>query len=300
MIDREPPLGHRYRLPEVFLSSMPDRGPLFVRHIGAARPASMRVGFSRHACSFVLSGRKCLHTRGSVHEVEAGQAILYRAGTEYITEDSADYVSLLMFLTPGEFGDFLRSQGIPRPDLHEEQQLAIADLDESAIARIARLAEHVATFGQASRQVRTLEAYLVLQCLFDQHGSEIFAPLLSGQQNTVDLKISEALEDTWSSRTPLSEIARRMSMSEATFYRHVKRIYAISPADWINERRMMRAWYMLVADGDRPSQVAHEVGFQSHSAFSQAFRRQFGVPPKDAGMIGLRQELTASRKRRTS
>jgi AraC-like DNA-binding protein len=52
-----------------------------------------------------------------------------------------------------------------------------------------------------------------------------------------------------------------------------------SPIQYLTQWRMLMASKML-REGSAPlTRIAEEVGYQTDSAFSRAFRREFGVPP---------------------
>ena len=248
----------------------------------------MRIGFSRHACSIVLSGRKSLWGPGGTREIHAGQAILYPAGSEFVTEDSRDYVSLLIFVTLGFFSQFASVNDLRPTQKDQKGRFMALPISDALLARAQAIAHQVERFGQASARVRSLDAEAILTCLLEEHGSEAFSPMFQSARSPRDLDIADALEREWSSNRSIRQIAAALNMSGPTFYRHVKRIYGISPAEWFQERRMMEAWHMLALGGERPSKVAYDIGFSSHSAFSDAFKRHFGVTPKDAAMVGAR------------
>lgn len=72
------------------------------------------------------------------------------------------------------------------------------------------------------------------------------------------------------------------NLSRATLYRMFEPIGGV--AAFILERRMQRALQMITAPGSgkpRIKQLALDVGFLHPSAFSRAFKKQFGVSPQD-------------------
>ena len=248
----------------------------------------MHIGFSRHACSIVLSGRKSLQGPVGIREIHAGKAVLYPAGSEFVTEDSQDYVSLLIFVSLAFFSRFASANDLLPTQVGQKGKFTALPISDALFSRAQAIANHVEAFGQPSARVRTLDAEAIWTCLLEEHGSEAFSCMFQSARSPRDLDIAEALEREWSAESSVQQIASDLNMSGATFYRHVKRIYGISPSEWFQERRMMEAWHMLALGGERPSQVAYDIGFSSHSAFSDAFKRHFGVSPKNAAMIGAR------------
>jgi AraC-like DNA-binding protein len=67
-------------------------------------------------------------------------------------------------------------------------------------------------------------------------------------------------------------------MSVSTFQRKFAAIYGLSPQKWLLQQRMQRAATLLHGQL-MPGEVYQQVGYESHSSFSEAFRKHFGVAP---------------------
>jgi len=67
--------------------------------------------------------------------------------------------------------------------------------------------------------------------------------------------------------------------SLATFKRDFEKVYHTTPGRWLQQRRLEEANYLIREKSRRPSDVYQEVGFESLSHFSYAFKQQYGVTP---------------------
>lgn len=76
------------------------------------------------------------------------------------------------------------------------------------------------------------------------------------------------------------ELAQRANLSRSSFAERFTRLLGASPAAYIVERRLLRAAHLLRSTTEPVGQIAVQVGYASESAFSRAFRRRFGVPPR--------------------
>jgi AraC-like DNA-binding protein len=91
-------------------------------------------------------------------------------------------------------------------------------------------------------------------------------------------------------------LRRRFGLSRATLYRLFE---PQSPASYIQQRRLHRAFAMLISPAFRKWRVldiALECHFSSDATFIRAFRRQFGITPGEA-RTGREARGTGSRKR---
>lgn len=76
-------------------------------------------------------------------------------------------------------------------------------------------------------------------------------------------------------------LARYTAMSSRTLNRKLQAVAGISARDLIRNHRLRRG-ADLIQTGLSPSETAYRVGFGSPSAFSRAFKEQYGYPPSAA------------------
>lgn len=76
----------------------------------------------------------------------------------------------------------------------------------------------------------------------------------------------------------LGDVARDAGVTPDHLIRGFRRRYGLSPMAW-RARATLRQACVLIEAGQAVKSVAHRLGFTDASAFSRAFRRQFGVTP---------------------
>lgn len=77
----------------------------------------------------------------------------------------------------------------------------------------------------------------------------------------------------------MKRLAFLTGRSLATFKRDFQKTFHTTPNRWLQQRRLEEAHYLLKEKQKRPSDVYQEVGFESLSHFSYAFKQFFGVNP---------------------
>ncbi|WP_316826302.1 AraC family transcriptional regulator [Pedobacter miscanthi] len=75
---------------------------------------------------------------------------------------------------------------------------------------------------------------------------------------------------------PIAQFARLSGRSLATFKRDFKKSFNDTPERWIKKRRLERAHFLIKEQHRTPVSVFDEVGFESLSHFSDAFKKFFG------------------------
>lgn len=78
----------------------------------------------------------------------------------------------------------------------------------------------------------------------------------------------------------LADLARGVAMSRTSFAVRFRHVAGVAPLTYLFNWRMRLAESSLRKSGISVAQVAHEVGYTSESAFSNAFKRATGTSPK--------------------
>ncbi len=80
---------------------------------------------------------------------------------------------------------------------------------------------------------------------------------------------------------PLAVLSARAGISPFHLHRLFSAVAGETPKQYILRLRVSRAAAMLLASDDSVLDIALSCGFQSHEAFTRAFRRRFGLTPRD-------------------
>lgn len=83
------------------------------------------------------------------------------------------------------------------------------------------------------------------------------------------------------SQFSVEKMAKEMGMSRTNMHRKIKSITGFPPSELIRSIRLRKAAMLLLTQSDTVSQISIAVGFEDHSYFSKAFKKQFGVSPSE-------------------
>jgi AraC-like DNA-binding protein len=90
----------------------------------------------------------------------------------------------------------------------------------------------------------------------------------------------KALHDRPAQAWTLDELARAAGTSRSVLAERFQHMVGSSPIQYLTQWRMTLAADLLLCRGKLPlARVAEQVGYQTDTAFSRAFRREFGAPP---------------------
>jgi AraC family transcriptional regulator len=94
------------------------------------------------------------------------------------------------------------------------------------------------------------------------------------------------LEEHLTMKVDLEQAAREANCSPFHFFRMFEVITGISPGEYVRRRRLSAAALALSAGHTKVIAVAMQFGYESPDAFARAFKREFGVLPKEARKAG--------------
>ena len=94
--------------------------------------------------------------------------------------------------------------------------------------------------------------------------------------STIQKYVSENLHRNIS----LDDLAEAVCLSSSSLYKKMKEYADISPMEYVMKVRLHRAVELLKDDSVSVQEVAIAVGFNTHSFFTECFKREFGMTPR--------------------
>lgn len=122
--------------------------------------------------------------------------------------------------------------------------------------------------------------------------AEVLRPLSTQQAASLDgvgsvnaeklLRARDLMHAHMDRRLTIPYLCTAVGLNEYAFKQGFRKQFGSTPARYLLQLRMQRAWAMLES-GARVSQTAYAVGYEHPANFSVAFRNYFGRTPKSAG-----------------
>lgn len=108
--------------------------------------------------------------------------------------------------------------------------------------------------------------------------------LPTGRVSAVEQKflrsIQEYVSENLHKNITLDDLAEVVCLSPSTLYKKMKDYADVSPMEYVMKVRLHRAVELLKDDSVSVQEVAQSVGFNTHSFFSECFKREFGMTPR--------------------
>lgn len=89
------------------------------------------------------------------------------------------------------------------------------------------------------------------------------------------------VENSYMHKITVAEVADRIDFSESHFMRYFKENMGTSFVDYLRDYRLTMAARLLLVSDDTVLSIAEEVGFDNLSYFNRAFKKKYGVTPRE-------------------
>lgn len=284
-----------------------------------ARHRVLRPGLSFHFCAetnhvdYVAHGTVNDHIRivlvldGSVDVAYGNRQVRLAsppksAGSEHAPRDAA----MVTMLEPDAFRRVLRpgeafrlvSIGLSRQWIEETlcdgeagtAYLATSHLDTSfwtASPHARMLAEQMLNPTPLQPQLinmylesRTIELVTEALAKFHRTGPQ---PVRQDLRPTVHQRMCELkawLSENASMPLGMEQIARQMNTTPSTLQRHFRLTHGVTVFDFLHQERLRQALQALKRNGVSVSEAASVAGYTNAASFATAFKRQFGLSPR--------------------
>jgi AraC-like DNA-binding protein len=127
---------------------------------------------------------------------------------------------------------------------------------------------------------RLLEALLVEALRWGSLNADAaVGGLLRGMREPELARVLQKMHSNVRAKWTVAELARVAGMSRSAFAAHFAQSLGCAPIEYLMRWRMALAKSALVNGGKPLDQIADEIGYESASAFSTAFRRLHGCSP---------------------
>jgi AraC-like DNA-binding protein len=277
-------------LPRDILSSNEERCAEIVFHnYSAGSSLRGKSILSKNAISLVISGEKTMHFADETVHIKADEFHFLSSGhcvASMNLSNKEPFRSILLFFDNKILADFfIKYDSLIKPLKAKHKilhQHYIAFKKDSFVSNyIASLDLLLQSTGKIVNQMKVLKFEELLLHLVETCPGKILSFQTSKNEDLNDFQIRKAVETNVTSQISLEELAFLCHTSLSTFKRRFIRIYGMPPNKWILQKRMETAKKLLVHDNEKPSEVYYKVGFENHSSFTQSFKKNFGITPKE-------------------
>jgi AraC-like DNA-binding protein len=269
-----------------------------------ASPRS-KVSLQQNLISFLDQGEKVVYYANEKTVITAQQFAILSSGNCLMTEklpQGGSYRSVMIFFSDSAISSFFikYASSIERTKSISDnlkKPFVVFEKDEFITTYITSLKFLQSKPKVFQQQLIALKFEELMLHLLEKYPGEILSFQTKSHEVASDIQIRKAVELNLKNNLKLEELAFLCNVSASTFKRKFVKLYNETPARYFLRKKMEIAKVLLLENAN-PIEVYYQVGYESHSSFSQSFKQMYGLSPKDFKqqyLIDSKQLLTDQR-----
>lgn len=231
-----------------------------------------------HEILLVVAGEVDFLVEGSLYPLKAGDLVLMRKGEVHIPRirSAVPYERMHVNFDLGEMSDSLPSSLL---SVLEDRPLGQGNLYPAALFPDNRWQTYLKEICDAADPALRLCYLLPLLGDLGKAKERIRENPVRGDERA--RQILSYINENLSKPLSLSLLAERFFTSKTHLNRLVKKATGTTVWEYVTLKRLFLARDLL-ASGIRPTRVCRQAGFGDYTTFFRAYKKRFGIPPKES------------------
>ncbi len=242
-----------------------------------------KINLSKNTISFLRTGTKEVIGDDKTVQIGNENFVIMKSGNCLMTEKISDafkaYQSILLFFSDDEVLHFLEKYNQFSANLKHHKSFYIFKYD-NFVQNFVDSLEQILTFPkkiQADMLKNKFEEIMLY--LIHQNNADFLNSLVHNVDDKIS-RLTNIVENNKHNKLNLEELAFLCNMSVSTFKREFFKLYQSTPMKWFNEQRLNHIAFILRTKRSRPIELYEDAGYENFSNFVQAFKKKFGMTPK--------------------
>ena len=242
-----------------------------------------KINLSKNTISFLRTGTKEVMGDDKTIQIGNEHFVIMKSGnclmTEKVSNSFSVYQSILLFFSDEEVLQFLEKYQQHASHLKQTKSFYIFEYDDFIENFVASLAQILKFPKKIQRNILKHKFEEIMLYLVHKNNADFLNSIVQNVDDKIS-RLTNIAENNKHNKLNLEELAFLSSMSVSTFKREFFKLYQTTPMKWFNEQRLNHIAFLLKTKRNRPIEVYEEAGYENFSNFVQAFKKKFGMTPK--------------------
>ncbi len=251
-------------------------------YVTYAETEKQMISLQQNTFSFLQQGSKEVFSNNTSITIDNSHFLFLQKGnclmTEKIAETSQQYKSVLFFFSDKAVLNFYQKYSkTTRSSLDKQQPV----FSFKYTPYLQKFSESLLDISELSKELQTdlLQIKFEELMLYLTETQNIdFLPYFFKKE--AETNFTQVIEANKLNKLSLTELAFLTNMSISNFKRKFKEYYNSTPSKWFLKQRLSHTAFLLKNTSKRPSDVFEIAGYETLSAFTQAYKAEFGTSPK--------------------
>ncbi|MEL7119881.1 MAG: AraC family transcriptional regulator [Bacteroidota bacterium] len=242
-----------------------------------------KINLSKNTISFLRAGTKEVMGKGKAEKIDNQSFLIMKSGnclmTEKVSSPNNFYQSILLFFDDELAMDLLEKYDLATITQPEEKSFFVFKYDDFLLHFVQSLATIIKLPKEAQNALIKVKFEEMMLYLSAQYGTSFLNSIVQKADDRTS-KLTNIVDNNKFNKLTLEELAFLCNMSLSTFKREFFKVYQNTPIKWFNEQRLNHIATLLRTHKKRPIDLYEDAGYENFSNFVQAFKKKFGLTPK--------------------
>ena len=245
-----------------------------------------RILVEKNMVFLLVHGQKTLHSNRGAHSIIPGEGFMVNAGNYLTTEKFKDldghYEALFIFFENHQLADWLRTNTC---EADESEAGALSRRvnkvvgDEMLDIFTRNLRQLVRRPGDRVLPMLKVKLFELFHILATGDSRQGFIRFIANLRKTEEVQLQLLMEQHFKDDLSIDQFAFLANKSVSTFKRHFRKVFDMSPKNWVKSRRIEEARGLLANPDYDVQQVGFDSGFENAAHFVKSFKDQLGLTP---------------------
>jgi len=246
-----------------------------------------KINLSQNTISFLRKGTKEVIGNDETVQISNEHFVLMKSGNCLMTENVSDsfkiYHSVLLFFSDEDVLSFMEKHKLYSSQYTGQKSFHIFQYDNFTQSFVNSLEQILTLTKNMKSKILQNKFEEIMLYLVHKNGPE-FLNTLVAKLDDKTIRLTAIVENNKLNRLNLEELAFLSNMSTSTFKREFGKLYNKTPMKWFSEQRLNHVAFLLKTKNNRPIELYEAAGYENLSNFVQAFKKNFGMTPKQYQM----------------
>lgn len=234
-----------------------------------------------HALGYIIAGESHLLTNHGTRIFKAGTVALVRRNqlikSLKVPPPDGEFKAINIFLDQAFLRKYSAENKIETPAKYQGDPISVLPPDPFIKGYFDSLMPYfnrILPFKEAMAELKTREAVELLL-----HQNPAVKEFLFDFSEPYKIDLEAYMNNNYKFNVPIDQFAKLTGRSLAGFKRDFSRIFNTSPGNWLQQKRLSEAYYLIQKKGKKPAEIYLDIGFENLSHFYFAFKKTFGITP---------------------
>ncbi len=268
-----------YSLPSVFIKGQPSDCCI---HFYSTQQSSThnKIILQQNLICFLQAGKKTITHSVSTEAIDQHSLFILPTGRVLMTEKTTKdqpYKSVLLFFSDQFFLDFIQNNGLKLT----KKEVVATSIKIKKNAYLSHFEQSLDLLEKELSDPQLLKIKLteLLLYVYKHHHAQLSPIIKNIQKRNHHLPLITVVNNNLDNHLSIEALAFLCHMSVSTFKRKFLEVFKTSPQKYFIHHRMQSALAML-KQNKKPSEIYTALGYETLSAFSNEFKKKFGVSPR--------------------